>query len=333
MADLKTRWLGLQLRTPFVVGASPLGDDIERLAALVDAGAGAVVMHSLFEEQLVLEQMSAHRHFDAHVDTDAEARSFLPSSDVFSLGVDRYLAHLRQLRQRLDVPVLASLNGVTPGGWVEYARLLADAGADAVELNLYEIATDPAVSGAEVEARQLAVVRSVVAAVERPVSVKLSPFYASTPGFVQQLAQAGAAGVVLFNRFYQPDVDLDHLDVDRTLVTSTSAELPLRLHALALVHGRIDIGLAASGGIHSGLDAAKAILCGAQAVQMVSALLDNGVSRLKGVREELAWWLDQKGYASVDEARGVLSLQNAPNAAALERVNYMKVLQGWLPRR
>lgn len=333
MADLTTRWLGLELKTPFVVGASPLGDDVERLAALVDAGAGAVVMHSLFEEQLVLEQMSAHRHFDAHVDTDAEARSFLPSSDVFSLGVDRYLGHLRRLRARLDVPVLASLNGVTPGGWVEYGHLLAEAGADAIELNLYEIVTDPALSGAEVEARQLEVVRSVVAAVDRPVSVKLSPFYASIPGFVQQLAEAGAAGVVLFNRFYQPDVDLDKLDVDRTLVTSTSAELPLRLHALALVHGRIDIGLAVSGGVHTGLDAAKAILCGAQAVQMVSALLEGGVSRLKGVREELDWWLDQKGYKSVAEARGVLSLENAPNAHALERVNYMKVLQGWMPRR
>lgn len=333
MADLTTHWLGLTLRTPFVVGASPLGDDIERLAALVDAGAGAVVMHSLFEEQLVLEQMSAHRHFDAHVDVDAEARSFLPANDVFSLGVDSYLGHLRRLRARLDVPVIASLNGVTPGGWVEYAKLLSEAGADAIELNLYEIVTDPELPGTEVEARQLEVVRSVLEVVDRPVSVKLSPFYASTPGFVRQLAQLGAAGVVLFNRFYQPDVDLDKLDVDRTLLPSTSAELPLRLHALALVHGRIDIGLAASGGVHTGLDAAKAILCGAQAVQMVSALLVNGESRLKGVREELDWWLDQKGYKSVDEACGVLSLAKAPNAHALERVNYMKVLQGWMPRR
>lgn len=331
--DLKTRWLGLTLRTPFVVGASPLGDDIDLLAGLVDAGAGAVVLHSLFEEQLVLEQMAAHRHFDAHIDTDAEARSFLPPSDVFSLGVDRYLGHLRRVRARVDVPVLASLNGVTPGGWVEYARLLAEAGADAIELNLYEIITDPLLTGAEVEARQLEVVRSVVAAVDRPVSVKLSPFYASIPGFVRQLAEAGAAGVVLFNRFYQPDVNLDTLDVDRTLALSTNAELPLRLHALALVHGRIDIGLAAAGGVHTGLDAAKTILCGAQAVHMVSALLDKGQSRMKGVREELAWWLGEKGYKSVDEARGVLSLAKAPNAHALERVNYMKMLQGWMPRR
>lgn len=333
MADLKTRWLGLSLKTPFVIGASPVGDDLDKVAALVEAGAGALVLHSLFEEQLVLEQMAAHRHFDAHIDTDAEARSFLPSSDVFSLGVDRYLGHLRRARARVDVPVLASLNGVTPGGWVEYARLLADAGADAMELNLYEVTVDPSLSGAEVEARQLEVVRQVVAAVDRPVSVKLSPFYASVPGFVSQLAQAGAAGVVLFNRFYQPDVDLEKLDVDRTLVPSTSAELPLRLHALALVHGRIDIGLSVSGGVHSGLDAAKAILCGAQSVQMASALLDKGVARMKGVVEELGWWLDQKGYASVDEARGVLSLQHAPNAHALERVNYMKMLQGWMPRR
>ena len=333
MADLNTRWLGLSLRTPFVVGASPLGDDIEKLAALVEAGAGAVVLHSLFEEQLVLEQMAAHRHFDAHIDTDAEARSFLPPSNVFSLGVDRYLGHMRRVRARVDVPVIASLNGVSPGGWVEYARLLADAGADAIELNLYEVATDPSLSGAEVEARQLAVVRTVVAAVQRPVSVKLSPFYASVPGFAQQLVAAGAAGVVVFNRFWQPDVNLESLDVDRTLVTSTSAELPLRLHALALLHGRVDIGLSVTGGVHTGLDAAKAILCGAQSVQMVSALLEHGVPRLKGVVEELDWWLGEKGYQSVDEARGVLSLAGAPNAHALERVNYMKVLQGWMPRR
>jgi dihydroorotate dehydrogenase (fumarate) len=333
MADLKTRWLSLTLRTPFVVGASPLGDDIAKLEALVAAGAGAVVLHSLFEEQLVLEQMAAHRHFDAHIDMDAEARSFLPSSDVFSLGVDRYLAHLRQVRERVDVPVLASLNGVTPGGWVEYARLLDDAGADGIELNLYEVVTDPVLSGAEVEARQIAVVRSVVQAVQRPVSVKLSPFYASVPGFAQQLVDAGAAGVVVFNRFWQPDVNTQTLDVDRTLVTSTSAELPVRLHALALLHGRVDIGLSVTGGVHTGIDAAKAILCGAQSVQMVSALLEHGVPRMKGVVEELDWWLNDKGYESVDQARGVLSLQNAPNPHALERVNYMKMLQGWMPRR
>lgn len=333
MAELKTRWLGLSLRTPFVIGASPLGDDVEKVAMLVEAGAGAVVLHSLFEEQLILEQLGEHRHFDAHLDTDAKARSLLPSSDVFPLSVDRYLGHLRRMRARVEVPVIASLNGVTPGGWVEYARLLADAGADAIELNLYEVVTDPLLSGAEVEAQQLEVVRTVVAAVERPVSVKLSPFYASVPGFVRQLAEVGAAGVVVFNRYWQPDVNLDTLDVDRTLVTSTSAELPLRLHALALLHGRIDIGLSVSGGVHTGLDAAKAILCGAQSVQMVSALLDNGVSRLKGVVEELDWWLGEKGYPSVDAARGVLSLEKAPNAHALERVNYLKMLQGWMPRR
>lgn len=333
MADLKTRWLGLTLRTPFVIGASPLGDDVGKLQAFVEAGAGAVVLHSLFEEQLVLEQMAAHRHFDAHIDMDAEARSFLPTSDVFSLGVDRYLGHLRKVRESIDVPVLASLNGVTPGGWVEYARLLDDAGADGIELNLYEVVTDPAISGAAVEARQLAVVRSVVQAVNRPVSVKLSPFYASVPGFAQQLVEAGAAGVVVFNRFWQPDVNVDALDIDRTLVTSTSAELPLRLHALALLHGRVDIGLSVTGGVHTGIDAAKAILCGAESVQMVSALLEHGVPRLKGVVDELNWWLDQKGYESVAQARGILSLQNAPNPHALERVNYMKMLQGWMPRR
>lgn len=333
MAELKTRWLGMTLRTPFVVGASPLGDNLDTLAALVDAGAGAIVLHSLFEEQLILEQMAAHRHFDAHIDMDAEARSFLPNSDVFSLGVDSYLAHLRRVRARVDVPVLASLNGVTPSGWADYARLLDDAGADAIELNLYEVATDPMSSGAEVEARQLDVVRAVVAAVDRPVSVKISPFYASVPGFAQQLVTAGAAGIVVFNRFWQPDVNVDTLELDRSLVLSTSAELPLRLHALALLHGRIDIGLSVAGGVHTGIDAAKAILCGAQSVQMVSALLEHGAPRMKGVVDELNWWLDEQGYQSAEEARGVLALPNTANAHALERVNYMKMLQGWMPRR
>jgi len=334
MVDLRTRWLGLELPGPLVVGACPLGNDLGTLERLVAAGAGAVVLPSLFEEQLVHEQLGAHLFLDTYVDTNAEARSFLPDSDVFSLGAEPTLAQIQRCKAALGVPVLASLNGTTPGGWTRLAAELAAAGADAIEVNLYEVVTDPARSSHDVEERQLEVVASVVEAVPVPVSVKLSPFYSSLPGFVARLAQVGAAGVVLFNRFYQPDVDLDTLGVDRHLVLSSPAELPLRLHALALLHGRTPLELACTGGVHQGTDAAKAVLCGATVVQTVSALLaDEPAAALARLLRELVAWLDERGYATVDEARGATALDNVADPAAWERVNYARMLQGWMPRR
>jgi dihydroorotate dehydrogenase (fumarate) len=336
MADLTTEWLGLTLRSPLVVGASPLTDHIDAACRLVEAGAGAIVLPSLFEEQLVNEQLAAHRFLDNYVDTNAEARSVLADTNVFALGAEPTVAHLRRLKAAVDVPVIASLNGTTPGGWTGYARDLQDAGTDAIELNLYEIATRLDVTSDEVESRQLDVVAAVVAAVQIPVSVKLSPFYASVPAMVARLDAAGASGVVVFNRFYQPDIDLETLDVDRTLVPSTPAELPLRLHALALLHSRTGLSLAVSGGVHHGTDAVKAILCGAHAVQMVSALLwpssGDAPTTLHRIHRELLEWLDQHGYQSVAEARGATALDNVADPAALERVNYARVLHGWEPR-
>ena len=332
MVDLTCNWLGLELRSPLVVGASPLCDTTAAARAFVDAGAGAVVMHSLFEEQLVADQVAAHRFFDTHVDTNAEARSFLPDTDVFAVGATPMTDRIRALVDTLDVPVVASLNGVTPGGWTSYARQLVDAGADALELNLYDVATDLAETSDEIEQRQLQVVSDVVGAVGVPVSVKLSPFYASVPNFVARLATAGAAGVVVFNRFYQPDLDLDTLDIDRHLALSTPAELPMRLHALAILHGRTGLSLASSGGVHSGTDAAKAILCGADAVQMVSALLDGGPERLRGIHAELSAWMDARGYTTVGEARGATAMDNVANPHELERLNYAHLLQSWQPR-
>ncbi len=333
MTDLASRWLGLDLRGPLVVGASPLADDLDTVRRLVDAGAAAVVMRSLFEEQLVEEQLAIHRFFDQRVDTDAEARSFLPESGLAPSGATAHLTRLERLAATVDVPVVASLNGTTPGGWTGYAVDLRDAGAAAIELNLYEVATSLEETGRQVEERQLDVVRAVVAAVDVPVSVKLSPFYASVPAFVAHLADAGAAGVVVFNRFYQPDIDLETLDLDRTLVLSTPAELPLRLHALALLHGRVDLDLACSGGVHHGTDAAKALLCGADVVQVVSALLhaDPDV-RFARLHAELVTWLDDHHYGSVAEARGATALDNVADPAAWERLNYSRVLQGWRPR-
>ena len=332
MADLTTSWLGLQLKSPLVVAASPLASDVDAVAAAVSAGAGAVVMHSLFEEQLVDEQMAAHRFLDARTDLDAEARTFLPDVDVFSLGPEPYLAQLDRLRRRVDVPILASLNGTTPGGWTDLARRLEAGGASAIELNLYEVATSCDEPGASIEERQLEVVRAVAGAVQIPVTAKLSPFYTSLPAFAGRLAEAGARGVVVFNRFYQPDVDLDDLDVDRRVVLSTPGELPLRLHALAILAPATRLFLGCTGGVHSGRDAAKAIVCGAHVVQLASVLLERGPAQLGVIREELEQWLDEKAYRSSSEARGVLSLASAPDPHAWERLNYMRILQGWRPR-
>lgn len=332
MVDLTTNWAGLRLSSPLVVGASPLTDDLEALQLCVRGGAGAVVMRSLFEEQIVAEQLGAHRWIDSHVDMNAEARTFFPESDVFGLGSGPYLARLRTLREQLSVPVIASLNGVTPGGWVELARDLERAGAAALELNLYDIATSMSDSAADVEARQLLLVESVVRTLQIPVIVKLAPFYSSLPDFVRKVEQAGALGIVVFNRFYQPDIDLDALDVSREIRLSTNSELPLRLHACALLSERTSLQLGVSGGIHSGDDAAKAILSGAHCVQVVSALLEQGPRRLEGIHSELQRRLSSLGYASLEQARGVLSLNRAPDPHAWERLNYARLLKGWEPR-
>ena len=275
MADLSTTWLGLALPSPLVVAACPLSKDVDAAAAAVAAGAGAVIMYSLFEEQLVSEQLAVHRFLDARADADAEAAGFV-AGGVFPIGPEPYLRQLAALRARLPVPVIASLNGTTPGGWTEHARALEAHGASAIELNLYEVVTSPDESSAQVEDRQLAVVEAVAGAVRVPVSVKLSPFYASVPAFVRRLGAAGARGVALFNRFYQPDIDLEALDVDRRLLLSTARELPLRLHALAITSPTTTLSLACTGGVHSGHDAAKALVCGADVIQLASVLLERG---------------------------------------------------------
>jgi dihydroorotate dehydrogenase (fumarate) len=332
MVNLTTNWAGLRLITPVIVGACPLTDDLDALQTCVRSGAGAVVMRSLFEEQITAEQLGAHCWIDSHVDMNAEAATFLPEYDMFSLGSGPYVARLRKLQDVLPVPVIASLNGTTPGGWVDFARELEQAGAAAIELNLYEVITDTGQTAAAVESRQLSVVRAVVGAVRIPVAVKLSPFYSSVPEFVRQLEEAGARAVVLFNRFYQPDIDLDALEVSREVRLSSSAELPLRLHAAAVLFGRTQVQVFISGGVHTGDDAAKAILAGADGVQVVSALLERGPQRLAGIVEELRHRFSRLGYATLEQARGALSLKRAPDPHAWERLNYARVLQSWQPR-
>jgi dihydroorotate dehydrogenase (fumarate) len=329
--DLSTHWMGLALQSPLLVGACPLTDNLEALEACVQGGAGAVVMRSVFEEQITAEHRSLHEWFDATANGDEE-RAFVPLTTLLERGTAPYQRLLTRLRGALGVPVIASLNGTTPGGWLDMARALEDGGAHGLELNLYEVATARDVSGADVEARQLEVVESVTRAVRIPVAVKISPFYASLPSFTAALAMAGAAAVVLFNRFYQPDIDLEALDVGSQLRLSTSTDLPLRLHALAVLSGRTPLELTATGGVHTGDDAAKAILCGAHAVQVVSALLRHGPYRMAAIRDELTARLRQLGYPEVAEARGVLSLERVEEPAVWQRVQYMRLLGSWHPR-
>ena len=327
--DLRTEWLGLTLKSPLVVAASPISRDPDMAAAFEAAGAGAIVMHSLFEEQLVEEQMAVYRLIDSHTDMNAEATSFAPAAPGLSFDGDDYLRELTQLRQRLDIPVVASLNGTTPGGWVLYAQRIADAGASALELNLYDVATLAIESGAEVEARQIELVASVVASVSIPVNVKLTPFYASVPAFVHRLEQVGVRGVTVFNRFYEPTIDLDRLEVRRSLTSSTEAELPLRLHALAVLSTTSDLSLACSGGVHGGEDAARAVLCGAHVVQLASSLMAKGPEHLHRVHTDLRAWLARKGYATSAEARSLLNLDRVPDPSAWTRMNYIRTLEGW----
>ncbi len=327
--DLSTTYLGLELAHPLMPGASPMVDDLDTVRQLEDAGAAAIVMHSLFEEQIVGEQMATHRATDAHAEATAEALSYFPRAKDFALGPDEYLGQLARVKEAVAVPVIGSLNGTTPGGWLEYARLMADAGADALELNLYEIATDPEDPAEALEARVCEVLTAVKAAVDIPVAVKLSPFYTCLAHFGRRLEQAGADGLILFNRFYQPDVDVEELEVAHVLHLSDSSELLLRLRYLAILSGTLGCSLAVTGGVHTALDAIKAVMCGAHAVQMVSALLRHGPGHLAKVRVDIEAWLEEHEYESLAQARGSMGLDRCPNPHAYERGNYVHMLQSW----
>ncbi len=327
--DFSTSYLGLRLAHPLMPGASPMADDLDMVKRLEDAGASAIVMRSLFEEQIVREQLGAAAHLGAHDNAFAEALSYVPPTSVFAMGPDTYLEQLRRIRATVSVPVIASLNGATPGGWTGYARLMEQAGAHALECNLYVIPTEPEESSQQVEERLLAVVSSVTSAVKIPVAIKLSPFFTSLPHFARRLFIAGARGVVLFNRFYQPDIDVEELDVARTLHLSDSSELLLRLRWLAVLSGRTPLSLAASGGVHTTQDAVKAMMAGASAVQLVSALLRHGPGYLREVINGVEGWIEEHEYASLGQLTGSMNLSRCPAPAAYERANYMTLLQSF----
>jgi dihydroorotate dehydrogenase (fumarate) len=327
MTSLATNYLGLELSHPIIAGASPIADDIEKVLLVEDAGSSAIVMRSIFEEQIVLEQMAAHQHYDTHV--DAEASGIAPNTNVFALGLDAYLQQVRKIRERTSLKVIASLNGTSPGGWLDYARGLEQAGAHALELNLYVIATDPKRSSQEVEAEQLATIRSVTSAVKIPVAVKLSPFYSSLPNFVKGLEAAGARGVVLFNRVYQADIDPIKLEAVRELRLSKPEELLLRLRWLAIVSAQSRLDFAVSGGVHSANDAVRAIMAGAHVVQVVSSLLEKGASQLRTISDGLRRFLEEQDYKSISVMRGNMNRSHSPDPSAYERSDYMHLLQSW----
>ena len=329
--DLSTKYLGLSLPHPFVAGASPLGDSVERCQRLEQAGIAAIVLRSLFEEQIDQEAQAQHAAEFAHADAHGEATSYLPASPEQVFGPEQYLEHLRAVKRAVGVPVIASLNGYTHGGWIDYARRIDAAGADALELNLYSVATDAGESGAELEERSLAIVQAVRKSVRMPVAVKLSPFYTSLANFALRLQAAGADGLVLFNRFFEPDVDTEALELRTHMGLSDSHELLLRLRWLALLSGQARCSLAVSGGVHTALDAIKAVMCGAHAVQLVAALLRGGNGRVRALCHEVATWLEDHGYHSLRQMRGSMDSTRAPDPKALERVNYMRVLQTWRP--
>ncbi|HSK81449.1 MAG TPA: dihydroorotate dehydrogenase-like protein [Thermoanaerobaculia bacterium] len=327
--DLTTRYLGLRLKHPLIVGASPMVDDIGTVRRLEDAGAAAIVLHSLFEEQITREQLASVHAFEEHAESFAEATSYFPSPEGLPAGADTYLELIRKVKAAVEVPVIASLNGATDGGWLHYARQMEDAGADALELNVYALATDLYESGESIERRTIAMLHSVKSAVAIPVAVKLSPYYTSFAYFAQRLAREGADGLVLFNRFYQPDLDIENLEVQRALRLSDSSELLLRLRWLAILSGRVSSSLAATGGVHNALDVIKAMMAGADAVQMVSALLKHGPEYLRLVLDDLAGWMHEHGYYSIEQMKGSLSLARCPDPAAYERANYVQILQTW----
>jgi dihydroorotate dehydrogenase (fumarate) len=336
MMDLSTTYLGLPLPHPLMPGASPLVDDLDLVRRLEDAGAAAIVMHSLFEEQIVGEQMAWDEVVEWASDSQPEAADYLPDPEEFALGPQEYLEQIARIKKAVRVPVIGSLNGTTTGGWLDYARLIEQAGADALELNVYQIATDRRETGPALESRVLDIVRAVKKSVRIPVAVKLSPFYTALAHFARQLDEAGSNGLVLFNRFYQPNIDVEELTVVPALHFSDSGELLLRLRWLAILSGWTSGSLACSGGVHSGLDAIKAVMCGAHAVQMVSALLRRGPEHLRVVRTQMSEWLEQHEYVSLRQMQGSMNLTRCPNPQMFERSNYMRVLLNWrqsLPSR
>ena len=324
--NFTTKYLGLQLPHPLIVGAGPLTDQADTVRELEDNGAAALVLRSLFEEEVTGEQMAAFFSSETHGESFAEAGSYAPQPEL-AFGPDEYLEHLRRIKSAVRIPVIASLNGTTAGGWTSIARMLEQAGADAVELNLYHAASDPTMSSAEVERQMIRIVRDVKSGLRIPVAVKLSPLFTAFAHFAMQLDAEGADGLVLFNRFHKVDIDVLELEVVRTMPLSDSSDLDLRLRGVAALAGRVKASLAVTGGVHTAHDVIKATMTGAHVTQMVSALLRNGAHHLRTVRRDLETWMQENEWGSLEEMRGNMSFGRVPDPAAYERANFRMMLR------
>jgi len=327
--DLTTTYLGMTLKNPLVPSASPLSRSLEDAKRLQDAGASALIMYSLFEEAVSAEEETMVR-FLHHQDTGfAEAHSFLPNHYDFSNGQERYLDNLRDLKSSLEIPVIASLNGTTPGGWISYAREIERAGADALELNIYQVAADTEISGGEIERRYLELLSQLKQQVSIPINMKLSPAFSSVANMVKQLELAGAGGVSLFNRFYQPDINIDNLRLSATLQTSTSTEVLLAMRWIAILYGRTDLSLGATGGVHTTEDAIKLLLAGADVVHLCSLLLEQGPSGLTTLLAGIRAWMEEQEFDTIEEFRGRVSQIAVADPSEFERVNYVHILDSY----
>ena len=329
MPDLSTTYLGLHLRNPLVPSASPLSRSIDNLKRMEEAGAGAVVLHSLFEEQINFESHSLDHYLTRGSDSFAEALSYLPDGGLYGVGPEKYLNQMRGLKKALKIPVIGSLNGVSKGGWTKYARQIQEAGADALELNLYYISTDVNLTAKELEDVQIELVAEVKSAITIRLAVKLSPFVTSLPNFAQRIVEAGADGLVLFNRFYQPDFDLEELEIVHSLDLSTSADLRLPLRWISILHGKIKADFALTSGVHSTQDVLKAMMGGAKVAMMASNLLHHGTKAVDPILSGLEAWMKERGYESIQQMQGSMSQKSVKEPAAFERANYMKVLNSF----
>ncbi|HTY60074.1 MAG TPA: dihydroorotate dehydrogenase-like protein [Bacteroidota bacterium] len=327
--NLTTKYLGLTLKNPIVPSAGPLSHTIDGMKRLEDAGASAIVMYSLFEEQIIHDAAELNHYLTQGTESFAEAITYFPEADDYNLGPEEYVEHIRRAKAALGIPVIGSLNGVSTGGWVKFATKIEEAGADAIELNVYYIPTDPAMTGAAVEERYLEVLRAVKGSVKIPVAIKLSPFFSSMANMAQRLDKAGADGLVLFNRFYQPDFDLEALEVTPNVILSTPHALRLPLRWVAILHGNVKASIAATSGIHTTQDVLKMLMAGADVTMMCSALLKHGAGRITEVVAELTRWMEEHEYESVSQMKGSMSQKSVADPASFERANYMKALNSY----
>ena len=327
MPDLTTTYLGLTLRSPLVPSASPLSQEISSIRRLEDAGAAAIVLYSLFEEQLRLESLELDHHLSAGTDSFAESLTFFPQASEFRLGPEGYLEHIRKAKEAVDIPIIASLNGATVGGWTKFARQIEQAGADALECNIYYIPTDPELKAAEIEQTYVDIVWAVKSAINIPVAVKLSPFFTNLANLAKRLDDAGADGLVLFNRFYQPDIDLDELEIRPNVLLSTPQALRLPLTWIGILYGHLRASLAATSGVHDAEDAIKLLMAGASVTMMCSALLRNGINHLRHTERAILDWMEQHEYESVRQMQGSMSQQRCSDPSAFERAQYMRAVK------